>query len=477
MMPPPPPPPPEKEHVESEFQAPVATGRFVWIANPSSGHVSLVDATTLAVRTVDAGDAPTYLAEVPGGADDTTVVLNVVSNDATLLHAEGGGISTMTLKTVSGANAWAFAKNGRFAVAWADASRTPNAPKTAGFQDIALLDFVLSTSTPLAVGYRPVSISFAADGKKAYAVTEDGITVIDAAASPPRVTASVDIADDPAEDPKARHVIVSPDGAYAFVRRDASAVVTAIALSDGTKTPITLPGDLTDLGISDAGDKLVAVVRPTSQVVILPVPTIVGAPNAFTALTVSGETIGSVTLAPGGNAGVVYTSAMPTERIAVLNLGQTPAFRAVHLHSPVLAVFAAPDAANAVVLHDTSGMPDTFGAFSVVPLAANLPVKIQQTQAPPTAVAMTSNRAVVAERDDMRGVNGVYLVHMPELSVARVAIASPIKSVGIVPMAKRAYVAQEHPQGRITFVDLETSLAQTLTGFELAARVVDGSQP
>src|SRR5262245_30173447 len=36
--PPPPPPPPEKE-VESSFGAPVATGNYVWIANPTSGRV------------------------------------------------------------------------------------------------------------------------------------------------------------------------------------------------------------------------------------------------------------------------------------------------------------------------------------------------------------------------------------------------------------------------------------------------------
>jgi hypothetical protein len=45
-------------------------------------------------------------------------------------------------------------------------------------------------------------------------------------------------------------------------------------------------------------------------------------------------------------------------------------------------------------------------------------------------------------------------------------------ATGIVPLAKRGFVAQKHPEGRITFIDLETGAAQTLSGFEIAARVV-----
>ena len=53
--------PPEKE-VESSYGAPVATGKYVWVANPSSGRVAYIDAATLEARTVEAGNGPTYLA-------------------------------------------------------------------------------------------------------------------------------------------------------------------------------------------------------------------------------------------------------------------------------------------------------------------------------------------------------------------------------------------------------------------------------
>jgi hypothetical protein len=472
-----PPPPPEKPHVESEFLAPVATGKFVWIANPLSGRVALVDAKSLVVQTVAAGNGPTYLAPVPGDAEDTTIVLNVVSNDATWLHATQAGIATATYPTTPGANAWAFAKNGAYAIAWADARQSPNAVETQGFQDITVIDLGHGTATALSVGYRPVGVTFAADGTRAFAVTEDGISVVDTSVTPPRVTKNVAIAASPQEDPATRQVVLTPDGAFAFVRHDGSPNLTAISLADGKSTEVVLPGAVTDIGVSDTGDKLVAVVRDASDALILPVPAIVATPTTFATVTVTGETIGSVALTHGGGAGLLYTSATPVERLTVLDLGAMPTFRTVRLHSPVRAVFTAPDAANAIVLHDTTGSPGEAGAFSIVPLTVDLPAKIVQTQAPPTAVAMVADRAIVAERDAVGQVSAVHVVRMPELSETRIALASPVTAVGIVPAARRAYAAEAHPDGRITFVDLDTNEARTLTGFELAARVVDGSQP
>ena len=66
---------------------------------------------------------------------------------------------------------------------------------------------------------------------------------------------------------------------------------------------------------------------------------------------------------------------------------------------------------------------------------------------------------------------------MPSLEVDQYTLASPPIAVGVVAGANRAYVAQSNPEGRITFIDLATGQARTLTGFELGSRVVDGSQP
>jgi hypothetical protein len=101
--------------------------------------------------------------------------------------------------------------------------------------------------------------------------------------------------------------------------------------------------------------------------------------------------------------------------------------------------------------------------------------KIIGTDAPPIAVAFTPDgaNAVVATRDLDKSEYGMYLVHLDNLEENFVTLPSPPLAAGMVPDAKRAFVAQAHPEGRITFVHLESGEARTLTGFELTAKVVD----
>jgi hypothetical protein len=117
------------------------------------------------------------------------------------------------------------------------------------------------------------------------------------------------------------------------------------------------------------------------------------------------------------------------------------------------------------------------GAFSIVPTAAAIAPKIVGTDAPATAVAIRpppeSDRALVTVRDDASRKFGVYVARLPNLQVDLIKLASPPIATGILPAAAKGYVAQQHPEGRISFVDLVIGNARTLTGFELGADVVD----
>lgn len=213
--------PPEIK-VEGDYQSPVATGQYVWIANPTSGRVAYIRASTLDVKTVDAGNGPSTMAAVPDPTDDVALVINSLPHDATLLRASGGTLTTRMLPLAADANTWAVAKDGRWAIAWGDASKAATAPDpTAGFQDVSVLDLTGSTPpTIVAVGYRPVSVAFAGDETRAFAVTQDGISVVDLAGATPLVTKNYAISTDPLDDPGTRDVSITPDGAWALVRRD-----------------------------------------------------------------------------------------------------------------------------------------------------------------------------------------------------------------------------------------------------------------
>jgi hypothetical protein len=230
------------------------------------------------------------------------------------------------------------------------------------------------------------------------------------------------------------------------------------------------------------------------------IPLAGGVPTAASIkrLTITGETVGQAVLSADGGTAVLFSNAIPDERLTVVTLADTPTFRVLRVHAPVLSVFAAPDGDYAVVLHPADAAPGTqadagaaqapdggvqappvAGAFSLVQLDGSRPARIEPTDAPiqTVSVAPASDRALVTLRDDAKQIFAVYLGQFATLVPQRIALASPPIAAGVVAGAGRGYVAQQHPDGRITFVTLDGEDTRTITGYELASRVVDWSTP
>jgi hypothetical protein len=531
--------PPETKS-ESSFQAPVATGNVVWSTNPTSGRVAYIDATTFSVQTTPAGDGPTYVAAVSDPSDDVAIVLNVLSQNATLLRVHDKELlAPHTFQSTADANSWAVSPSGHWAIAWTDATLVSNPDPTQGFQPVAVMDLTLHdaiASTILAVGYRPVQIAFSADDSLAYAVTEQGISVIDltgpepvsmrldplssapaaadAGSGPMDATsggsdsATADAGDagtksstsdatagdeesEPEEGggstatPAAPDVSFTPKGDYALVRQDSVASITVDHLKDGSLTTVPLPSTPTDLTISPTGTFAVAALRDISTVAILPIPGVASDPTSIRTIPIPGEVVGRAIVTNDGASVLLFTTAAPVDSLTVLTLS-SGTFRTIALYAPVQAVFPTEDGANAIVLHQvTSTNSSVKGAFSVVPIAQNLPALIQAVPAPPTAVALSpmGDRAIVSIRDDSSATYGLYMTLMPSQQVMQYSLASPPTAVGIAAGAGRGYVAQDYSEGRITFVDLSEGAlpdggafaARTITGFELNANIVVGA--
>jgi DNA-binding beta-propeller fold protein YncE len=500
-----PPLPPEQE-VESTYEVPVATGRFVWTVNSTSGRVAYVDAETLAVHTVEAGDGPSAIAAVPSADADAVVVLNALSRDATFLRARAGA-ATLESRTfpalAAGSNSWAVSPDGRYAVAWTDARRLATAPKTQGFHEVTILDLAAAANvagtTTLAVGYRPASFAFSADSKKAYAVTEDGVSVVSLADRVVVATVPLGADGQTTDSEDTRDVSITADGRLAVVRRDGSATVGVVDLDARTRVAVTLGSAVTDVDVSKDGARGVAVARDAGEVAVFPLAGAAPAPAAVAHLQVPGATIGQVAISDDGKTAVLYSNAVAAERLMVVSLLGTPAVRAVKLHAPVLSAFPTADGKFAVVLHPIDGAlpqvpvggadggvapapagpPPAAVAFSLAPLDGSQPARIEMADAPIRAVALSpaGDRALVTVRDDAKAVFGTYMGLFPTLEVRGYPLASPPIATGVVGRAKRGYVAQQHPDGRITFLSLDDGGARTLTGYELGARVVDWSRP
>lgn len=474
-----------EEDLEASFRAPVATGRHIWSANPESGRVAIIDASTLQISIAEAGFAPTHLAGIPSRREDEeqAIVINALSHDATLIRVESSGaMATVTVPIHADANAWQVSPTGRFAIAWTDAKKVDSPDPTEGFQDITVIDLAASppSATRLAVGYRPRDIFIDKDERRAFVVTEPGISVISLDGTAP---AAIDLVDVKAEGASgAAHVSITADGSFALVRQDGSARLRIIELASSAVVEIPLSGPVTDLDLSRDSAFATAVVRsPTaapdagSQIFFIPLPEAVADADSVRSVTIAGETVGSASLTDAFDLALLYTNATPSDRLTILSL-DSGSYRTVPLKAPIKAVLPAPDSEHAVVILDPPAGSAKPGAFAVVPTLANLPARIQATEAPVLGVAISpapSHRAMVVVRGQGSQEHAAYLARLPELQIDRIRLSSPPLATGIAPAAGMAFVAQEHPEGRLTFVGLESGTARTVTGFELGAKVVD----
>ena len=481
---------PEREQ-ENTFRVPVVTGQLIWAANPVSGRVALVDALTHEVQTLPAGLEPTYLAAIPGTSQNRALVINNGSTDATLFRdAAAGGLTRVQVPLHQNANAWTISDDGRWAIAWSDAQEFKRLDPTEGLQDVTVLD--LSQNPPLtarfSVGYRPVKLQIDAGGTRVYAVTHDGISVLELGATPRladdiSIVSAADALSEVSGEPVLEDVAITRDGRYAVVRFAGAPRLQVIDLAQRKSQMLELTSEASDVDLAGDGKRAVAVLRASSEVAVFDPAVVITDPSQVVLRSFSGETLGSAALPEGGNTALLFTNAVDSDRLGILNLADASAasLRVVSLKAPIRAVFPTPEGSYAVALLETEANSERAGAFSVVPIAEALPPKIQGTDAPPyrVSLAQTKNglRGLVTTRDDTHGIHAAYLVRMPSLQVDRIELSSPPIAVGLLPDFGVGYVAQQHPEGRITFIDLETGAPQTLTGFELADRVIDGDEP
>jgi DNA-binding beta-propeller fold protein YncE len=270
-----PPPPPEIEERRA-FEAPRAGARFVFVANPRRDTVAVIDSTTLAIRSVNAGDTPTYLTTLPG--KDVAIVLNVDSRDATILRAEGTIARTSTVPVVPGVNALAVSPGGGHVVAWFDSSARGTRAVGGSFQDLSVIALgdgsagAPDRSMAFTVGFRPTDVRFSSDGSAAFVVTEDGVSIIGLAnLRGPGVARLVPV-DDPAATTLARDVSVTPNGKFALSRTEASPRIRLVDLETGAVRTLDLGSPVTDLDLSPGGDYAVAVLRQKAAVIRIAIP-------------------------------------------------------------------------------------------------------------------------------------------------------------------------------------------------------------
>jgi DNA-binding beta-propeller fold protein YncE len=467
-------PPPEHEE-EGRYLAPVVTGQYLWTANPLSGRVALIDASTLRVTLDTAGNGPTEVVGLPALGDrHGALVLNERSDDATLFRLDAAGKleKRPRLRTHAEANAWVVSPSGRWAIAWTDARKLARVDPLETLQDITLLSLESEQSFALSVGARPSAFVFDAAEGHFYAVTEEGISGVELT-DPPRVTSLIALSEDPLADASTRDVSFAPDGSYALVRTHGKSSIGVIELAAEIRTNIELGGLVTDADLNHDGSRAFAVLGPSSEVVVVPIP-----PNdeGFARVQLSGEAVGAIALNADASAAVVYSTVLGSTRVTLLDTREGPAFlsyRTQDLISPISALFAAPDPRFAVGFQNPLAGSTKAGAFSLISLHAARSPKIVASDAKPSQIAFAPDgkTALITVRSDDRKAYGAYRVLLENQQADFISLGNPPVAAGIVEAARRAYVAQSHPEGCITFLSLDAEGVETLAGFELSAGI------
>ena len=279
----------------------------------------------------------------------------------------------------------------------------------------------------------------------------------------------------------ARDVNFAPGAGFAAVRVEGSAAVEILSLPGGERHVVTLASSVTDLDLSADGKTATVVLGNANPPEVRSFAVPVGNDETqIDDVAIPGEVVRSVSLAPDGAVALLYANGVPSSHVTLLNTAPGAAhfaFRTVNVEGAVQAVYVSPDSGTAIALQTPPAGSKKAGLFSIIPTESVRSPRIVGTDALPSDVVFSDaalGKALVTVHDTASSVHGVYVIGLANLEQNFIPLSSdPLPgATGVVPGAKRAFVAQKHPEGRITFIDLASGAAQTLSGFEIAARVV-----
>jgi hypothetical protein len=501
--------PPERE-LSVSLQQPQASEHYVYAVNPSAGTVAIIDASTQAIRTIKTGAEPRYLRTLDG--TDHAIVLNVGSNKASIVRMTDDKPSKSDLPVNAGANAIAVAPDGKHAVVYYNSTFASAGKSPGSYQDVAVLtisgDNNADSSVSMTVGFQPRDVFFDSQGTRAFVVTDDGVSVLsfdDIEKQGPGIAKLVTFGF--GVDSKNLDVAITPDGRFGLARAEGRSELHLVELADGkvrtldlatayTKDPAANEQDagvdelavlVTDLDLMANGREALAALRNQSAVVRLPLPEAFDDPSRVQTIHVSGQVVGSLTVAPDGKSALAYTTAANIERIVFVDLDQGLAPRTVLLRKAVNAVAFTPDSSTAIITHEKlPGSPDEPGlspeaqvdrsyGYSLLRLSSG-DVKLQRTatQLGPIAIVPDASFLFILFRDDALSIKEVQRVALKSFLVDPIImLENPPISMGVARASGAVFVNLEHPDGRMTFIDWQDPIEKlkTVTGFELNSRI------
>ena len=107
-------------------------------------------------------------------------------------------------------------------------------------------------------------------------------------------------------------------------------------------------------------------------------------------------------------------------------------------------------------------------AYTLVKLP-EMQKKFQQVPVEPGQLLLTpdGDYGFTLLRDDDAGLKETQLMNLSTHIVDDIELGSPPTALGYASGTNSVFVAQDHPSGRMTFIDLDDMSVQTVTGYTL----------
>ena len=481
---------------EVALGAPISSNRYVYVAMTDQDELARIDGNSLAVTSTAVGKSPREVAAIPG--TDGAVVLDSTNGTATIVRPNPYGDTIKVVATLQHLNRIDIDPSGRFAVVWFDLAKALSEGGINGvgsFQDVTVIDLapLAERAVNLTVGFRPRNVQFDAPGNRGYVVTQDGVSVIDlgyATAHGPTIVPPIPVAD-PAVSADDLEVSIVSTGEFAAVRQSGAAelrIVSVGATQPGRVWTIPLPSPATDIDLAPDGARLYAVERAAKTLAIVDVPGDALDPSGVETIDLADATVGSLELSADGKRALLYTNATLDERLTLVKLDQ-PGYPHVTwpLKKAVRAVGISPTSDSAIVLNAKAfGDPATATSvddfidksygYTLVDLASGFgKLQITPVDPGPFAYARDGSKAYVGldGGDTATATRALQVVTVTTGVVITKPLGSPPSAVGILPGVGAAFIAQRHPLGRVSFVDVASDQVRTVTGFDLNSHVVN----
>jgi DNA-binding beta-propeller fold protein YncE len=465
--------PPEQE--ESFLSLlPAATDAYVFVANPDRDTVTRVAVPTLSVITAMVGHLPVSVVTTPNFT--TAATFNVGDNTVSVIDAASLHVTNVPVR--NNMNRMVLSPDGRWALLYNDPDVVLDYPPASGgtlsYDEVSLVNLEQRACTPVVVGFQPKDVAFTPDGSLAVLVSDAYLGTIDLSTDKAGDPVRFEVSDDLLDPPEAEEVVVSPDGAYAFVRQFGASSLVVIDLATGQRSLLDVGDNPTDLDLTPDGLKAIAVARGSNEIWIYDTKDPLGVLPDVVAMPAS-ESFGSVIMNPAKSNAILFSNATAdsTHYGAWSLVDDSIAVRP--LVKPIETVSISPDGGTALVIHTLANGPDVEPGSSFYDKYAITLVDLDTSIT--NAMALAGEPIAYANSDDgstgffaMKGVPEIVALDYDKLIPESMPLASDPIFLGVLPASNTAWVSQEHDLGRISFY-APPSTIQTLTGFELNSAI------